>query len=179
MARFVNNHAAHLLSAATKPRLTRRPIHQSAAKQVQVYVEDALPCLLATVHNHAVSVFRKALLPRYFFRGQHKITHQFLIACIEIVDCRNVPARNNQYMCRCLRIDIAKRYCHIGLINDIRGNISIDDSAKQAILTCHDSLLIDDAPAVKRVRQSSTVDVFEFATQRYAVGNTGGLNTVA
>jgi len=140
---------------------------------MQVYVKDGLPGRLIAIHYRSITFVRQSSRSRYVTSGGIKAANDGVIVRADIIDGRDVFSRDDQYVRWCFWIDVTKSNSGVGLVNDVRRNITGQYLAEQAILMwlSHVPPLLDGAPAIKRVGQSTTVHVLEFTTQWDTMGD--------
>ncbi|MND03111.1 hypothetical protein D3C83_227810 [compost metagenome] len=71
-------------------------------------MENALPGLLPIVDGEAESV-PDVQLPRDLARGEQQVTEQRLVFFLCVDEPGHFLLRNEEHMCRRLRVDVAKR----------------------------------------------------------------------
>ncbi len=142
-------------------------------------VEDRLPGGFVAIHDRPITYLGKTLVRGDRPRGAVEAADNRLIVLADVIDRRNVLAWNDQYMCRRLGVDVPKRDGRVGFVNDVCRNIPGQDFAEKAVIVSHNGLLLIHGPASEeRVRERSTIDVFQLATQRHTVRDTTGLHRV-
>src|SRR5262249_13228809 len=104
----------------------------AAAEQMQVEVWHRLPRLLQAVQHQAIAV-AQAQLRRQLRRHQVQVAQQRLVLFLHVGVGRNHLLRDDQDVDRRLRIDIAKRQALIVLVDDVGGDLSLDDLEKEVV----------------------------------------------
>ena len=105
--------------------------------KVQVNMKHRLPGRCVTIHDHAVTFPGKALICCDLPGCQEQATDNGLVARRKIVDRCNMFTWNDNDMRRRLWVDIAKRDCLIGFVNNVRRNITGKNFAEQAVQFSH------------------------------------------
>ena len=72
-----------------------------------MHVKYGLSGSRIAIHHNPVAFIASSFLFGQLFGNEIQIADFLDVGFSQIVDGRNMLARNNQYMCRCLRIDIA------------------------------------------------------------------------
>ena len=91
---------------------------------MQMDVENTLACVCIAVHDDAVTVVSNAFGDGDRRCSRIQAANDCLIVRGNIIDRRNVLARNNNDVSRRLRVDIAKRDCRFRLKDDIGGYVA-------------------------------------------------------
>jgi len=86
---------------------------------MQMNMKDGLSCRRVAIHHNPVTILTETHLLRHFFGGDVKIADLFPVGISQVVDSRNVFARNDQNVGWRLWIDIAKGKYFICLIDDV------------------------------------------------------------
>jgi len=102
-----------------------------AAEQVQMQVIHRLPTIITGVHNDPVA-FAQLLIARNLASRSHQRSHQSHICSNCTCRRSNVPLRNDQHVCRRLRIDVGKTNAKFVFIDAACRNIPVDDPAEEA-----------------------------------------------
>src|SRR5579864_7198267 len=112
--------------------LSRRPAHFSPAHQVQMQVEDTLPCVRTYVKDRSVAVLKIALAGDF---GGHDMTvaDQLGVSFRGLLDIDDVLLGNDEYVNRCLWANILEDKCALVLINLVCRNAASDDLAEKAV----------------------------------------------
>lgn len=100
-----------------------RPAHRSTAQKVDVQVVHGLPAVIARVDDQAKTILQ-AFGPCQVFGGLKEDAKFGRI--IHLGDIRLVITRNNQQMCRRLRVDVAQNHEVVSVFDDSGRNISGD-----------------------------------------------------
>ena len=100
---------------------------------MQVQVEYGLTGGFITIHRNSIASVCDTFVGSYALRCQKQVTDQCLITVFEIINCRDVLARNYEYMGRRLRIDIAKSDSVVRLKNNIGRYVTGENLTKQAV----------------------------------------------
>lgn len=116
--------------------LARRPIHLSAAQQMEVQVGYALPGTLSLIDHYAESVLHNRFFLRQFLDRQHNAPHQTCILFAQRHDPRNVPLRYDKDVDRRDGIQILERYDVLILLHDLGCDLVPGYSAEYAPFHC-------------------------------------------
>ncbi len=142
-----------------------------------MYVENGLSGGLVAVHHRAIPFFRETFLSGNVFSSSIKAANQRVIFFANVIDRRNVFTGDDKHMGRCLRVDVPERDRRVGFVNYVCRDVAPNYLAEQAVFVSQESLLLIYGPASeKRVRERTTVHVFELSAERNAVRNATGLH---
>ena len=108
-------------------------MHRAAAEKMQVDVKDGLACALVSVEERTVSDFRKASLLRDKRGAADQLADDLIVFRPDVVERWDVTLRDDQHMCRRLRVDVIEGDDPLVLIYDRRRYLSLDDLAEQAV----------------------------------------------
>ena len=111
----------------------RRPVEVPAAEQVQVQVWHRLAGARLAIDNEAITVGDAEFL-RQLGRDEMQVAQQFPVFRFDILMRPDDLARDDQHVHRRLRIDVAKRQAAVILMDNVRGDLAIDDLLKQIVL---------------------------------------------
>src|SRR6266545_6092666 len=98
-----------------------------------VQVKDALARVRPGVDDHAKAALGDAMLARKPRHDLKNLPDERAVVRVDIEDTDDMLAGNDQNMHRRSWSDISKGHYGIVPINDIRGNFSLDNAAKEAI----------------------------------------------
>jgi hypothetical protein len=104
----------------------------SARDDVNVQVEYGLARISAVVDDQAERI-RHAQLLSHLAGRQQQMTQQGLVVLVSVYQAGNFPLGDYQHVDRGLRIDIVYRNAVIVLIEELTGNLTTDDLAKNGI----------------------------------------------
>ena len=82
-------------------------------------VKDSLSCRRVAIHHDPVTILTKTHFLRHFLGSEVEIADLFPVGISQVVDGRNVFARNDQDVGWRLWINIAKRKYFICLVDDV------------------------------------------------------------
>jgi len=114
--------------------LTGGPGERTACEQVQVNMEDRLAGGTVGVEHGPVAVVGVSVLFRDGCGHTLHRAHQRIVVRIQIVQCGDVTARNDQDVQGRLRIDIPDRNDLVILMDEASRDLSCDDLAEKAIV---------------------------------------------
>src|SRR5947209_1604493 len=118
---------------ASIPVLTGRPSEPPSAEDVHVDVQHALPGQRAVVDHETESLVESFAFGD-LIRCLEEVDEPRRIALrVELVDARNVRARNDLHVRRRLWIDVSKRDDALVFVDDVRRDVSGNDLAEDAV----------------------------------------------
>lgn len=94
-------------------------------------MEHLLSGITVAVRHHAIARLRHTEGLRYPLDGQPHRNNDFFH---RIIPCRNMLSRDNQNMYRCLWMNIPKSHNNLILVDNISGNLSLGNLAKDTII---------------------------------------------
>ncbi len=100
---------------------------------MQMNVEHRLPRIRTTIHGDAIAVFRIPSIRRNFLRCQKQLAHQRCIFRLNVIDGSNVLTRNNQYMQRCLRVNVVESQHIVVFIGNFCRDLTCHNAAEQTV----------------------------------------------
>jgi len=106
----------------------------SASQNVQMDMEHGLPTLFIAIHDQPVAWFIDMVFFCDLSCSQHHVTDQFPVAYTCIVDCVDMFTRDNQGMDWCLRTNISKRQHPVIFVDNVCGNVLVDNFTEKAML---------------------------------------------
>src|ERR1700727_4096061 len=116
--------------------LARRPRQRATAEQVHVQMKHRLSRAGSHVEDGAVSLFDVALAGNLGGR-EMAAADDLRISRLGFFQSRKVFFRNDQNMCRSLRIDVFEGEDVIVFVNFLGGNFAADDTAEKAVGIAH------------------------------------------
>ena len=108
-------------------------MHGAAAQQVQMHVEHGLSCVAIRVEHRAKATRRQPAIVCDSGGSPHQFPEDLIVFSADVVERRDVPFRNDEYMRRSLWIDVVEREHAFVFVDDVRGNRALDDFAEQAV----------------------------------------------
>ena len=105
----------------------------AAAKQMHVYVKDALTCSGPRVYNRPVAAFVYPFFARKLGGNREQVPELGFVLRSGRVKRMNVLSRNNQNVHGCLRIYVAKCNRSVVLIDHSRSNLFRHYFTEQAV----------------------------------------------
>lgn len=127
-------------------------------------VVDALPRSRAAIHHETIPSFCNAKIARDVLPCEEQRADQLLMFRRQMIDRRNVLARNDQNMNRRLRIDVVKRQGSIVFVSQFRRYFTGDNAAEDTIVT-HMSPCTIGAPRAALQRVAMKLDALLRAAQ--------------
>jgi hypothetical protein len=118
---------------------------------VQVDMKNALAGGGIAIHYDAVSVIRKTLIGGNPGGSNKQFTDKRFVPVLEVIHGRDMATWYQQYVRRRFWIDIPERDKRVVLINNIRGQITVNNPAEKTVIFTHKPPLFDQAASVKRV----------------------------
>jgi hypothetical protein len=100
---------------------------------MEMDVENALSPVHVAIHDGSIACVCDAFAPRELLRSEDELPYERAVGSGQIVQCRDVPPRNYEDMCRGLRVDIAEGE-HVGVfVHEVGRDLASDDPAEQAV----------------------------------------------
>lgn len=112
---------------------TRWPGHVPSPQDMEVKVKHRLAAVSAGIRHDSVAGLTQAFLFRYLRACDEQLSQKSLILSNAILHVHHMLLRNDQCMCRCLRIDVVEGECLVVFINDFSGNFFLNNFTKQTI----------------------------------------------
>ncbi len=126
--RLSKNHSQENVSSLS----ARRPGEPAAGQQVKMNMENRLAGIMAVIDDHPVAALIKPLFGSYGFGNKEQVPDDFTVRDDETVDVSDMFFRHNEHMDRRLGIDVLKGDRELVLVDDLCGDLFLDDPAKQA-----------------------------------------------
>lgn len=103
--------------------LTRRPVHSSTAKEVEVQMFNRLTSVNAAVVDNAIAVGQPQF-SRQFRNDRKNMRNQKRVVCCNVVCGRYAHFGDNQNVNRRLRVHVAKCQAHFVFVDNVCRNLS-------------------------------------------------------
>ena len=120
--------------------LPRRPGETAPGQNVCVNMVDRLTAIATGVEHDPEAV---GVCGTDFCRNGHDFSGKRRIRAREFCDVVVVCTRNNQHVCRRLRIDVVERNHPIGRVHERRRDVASGNTAEQAV---HDQIVFRSGP---------------------------------
>ena len=101
-----------------------------------MYMKDSLPGLGVAIEDRSISAIGDAVLGCQSRGSPHHLSNDAIVTMCQVVHARDVAPGHDQDVHRRLRIDVLEGDEAIVRIDDIPGNLTSNDSAKEAICHC-------------------------------------------
>lgn len=112
--------------------LARRPAQPAAADEVNVQMKDTLSGAGSDIQHRAITVL-DAPFPGQFGRYHMTITYLGRVLVLGFLQSSNMPLGDDKDMSRRLRVYVLKCIGALVLIDFLRRNFALDDSAEKAV----------------------------------------------
>ncbi len=96
-------------------------------------VEHGLPCRGVAVEDRTVALVGMAALARNLLRDELHFAHKLAVRWLQVVECRDVFARDDEHVRRCLGIDVIERQHGVALVDQVARNLSVANLAEEAV----------------------------------------------
>jgi len=97
-----------------------------------VDVKDRLPRRFAVIDDQPIAIRIHLQVPRDLRRTHHRHPDDVRLVLVEVVERRNVRARNDQHVRRRLRIDVVEGDGDVVFEHFLRRDFAADDAAEEA-----------------------------------------------
>lgn len=98
---------------------------------------DRLPGGGTAIEYRAVPLIQ-LLIGRKLPGDDEQVPHEHLVGLGQVIEARDRPARNDENMCRCLRIYVTKRNALIVLVNHIGRHFAVRNLLKKRSAFSHE-----------------------------------------
>jgi hypothetical protein len=105
----------------------------ASAEDVHVDVKHCLPGTRVAVEDGPVAALRVTVFFRDRCGETRHLSDERIVFGGQIVERRDMPSRNYQYVHRRLRVDVAEGHQPIVLMDERAGDFTCDDSAEKTI----------------------------------------------
>ena len=96
-------------------------------------MKDSLPGVAICVEYRSVSTRRQAAFLGDGRGAPNELAHQLIVFDADIVERGNMALRHDEHMRRCLRFDVVEGDDAVVLVDERRGESSVDDFAEEAV----------------------------------------------
>jgi hypothetical protein len=110
--------------------LAGRPAERTSAHHVQVHVEHELVRVPVDVHRRPPAAVGDPARLRERGRDAEELPRERVVLGREVVQRGDVLARDDEQVDGCLRIDVLERDDVCVLVDDLRGDLLLDDLAE-------------------------------------------------
>ena len=109
---------------------------------MRVQMEYGLSAVNVRVDDNSVPAFGKFLFTRDVRGGKHYMAERFLVLIFSFVQRIKMFTGNDEYMVRCLRVDVIERNADAILVNKCRRNLPGNYFAENAVRIAHGQIRI-------------------------------------
>jgi hypothetical protein len=110
--------------------LSRGPSEVTSTQEMEMEVKNSLASVYAGIDDYAKPVLRNALFLRELGGDDENMPNYCSIALVQIQQCRNMLARDNQNMNRRFRIDVLKSHHGVIFVDHITLDPFLDNATE-------------------------------------------------